>query len=672
MCGITGFLNATRAHSGDAMKRIVLHMADTLRHRGPDDGGAWADPDAGVALGMRRLAILDLSPAGHQPMQSASGRYEIVFNGEIYNSPELRRELAAGDATLLFRGHSDTEVMLAAFDRWGPDKAVSRFNGMFAFALWDRQQRKLTLGRDRFGEKPLYYAVLGGTLLFGSELRALRAHPEFSGEIDLGAVALYLRHNCVPAPHSIYTTVRKLPPATLLTVSTQDLACEPRTYWSARDAAEAGVRNVYPGSEDEAVDELDSLLRDAVKLRMQADVPLGAFLSGGVDSSVVTALMQAQSTAAVQTFSIGQMDREFDEAPEAARVAHHLGTDHTELYVSSEDALSVVPRLPQIYDEPFADSSQIPTFLVAQLARKKVTVSLSGDGGDEVFGGYNRHTWGGHVWGKLETVPLPLRRTCASAILALSSDAWDALFHRAGPVLPNSWRQRMPGVKLYKLASIMDSRNPRDMYRRLTEHWSDPSQILPGFVEPPTPLVHGASSGLASATEEMMYLDSVTYLPDDILVKLDRATMAASLEGRIPLLDHRIFEFAWRLPLPMRVQGREGKRVLRQVLSRYVPRELVERPKLGFGIPLASWLRGPLRPWAEEFLDEGRLRREGFFNPRPIRRAWQELLAGRGTWEFQLWDVLMFEAWLEESRSEERVPLVPASSYEVRASRGDA
>jgi asparagine synthase (glutamine-hydrolysing) len=599
---------------------------------------------------MRRLAILDTSPAGHQPMQSASGRYRMVFNGEIYNCEDLRRELLSEGFAFAFRGHSDTEVMLAAFEQWGIDKAVGCFNGMFAFALWDRHNRNLTLGRDRFGEKPLYYAIIGGKFLFGSELKALQAHPEFTGEIDRGAVALYLRHNCIPAPYSIYNTVRKLPPATLLTVSADDFTSTPCAYWSAREVAESGIHNTFTGSEQEAVEALDGLLRDAIKIRMYSDVPLGAFLSGGIDSSTVVGLMQAQSTIPVKTFSIGQLESGYDEAPEASLVARHLRTDHTELYVTPEEAMAVVPRLAQIYDEPFADSSQIPTFLVSQLAREKVTVSLSGDGGDEVFGGYNRHTWSGPLWRKLQPVPLALRRLGASMILTLSPQSWDALFHSASPVLPRMWRQRVPGYKLHKLASVMDSHDVYDMYHRFTSHWSDPPLLQSDVVEPGKLLTSDGLSQLLSATEQMMYLDSVTYLPDDILVKLDRATMAVSLEGRIPLLDHRVAEFAWRLPLSMRVRGREGKWILRQVLYRYVPRELIERPKFGFGVPLALWLRGPLRDWAEELLDERRLRYDGFFNIAPIRRAWEEHLSGRLNWEYHLWDILMFQAWLDESR----------------------
>lgn len=664
MCGIAGFLESNPRSWPETLREVSQRMANTLRHRGPDDGGTWVDAEAGVALSMRRLAILDLSEAGHQPMQSASGRYVIVFNGEIYNCEELRRELRAQGKAPAFRGHSDTEVMLAAFESWGILNSLQRFNGMFAFGLWDRWQRTLTLARDRFGEKPLFYSVVGGTLLFASELKAFRVHPAFVGQIDLDAVALYLRHNCIPAPYSIYSNTRKLPPASLLTVSATDFAVAPRSYWSLRETAEAGVANPLTGTESDAVDELDALLRDAVKMRMYSDVPLGAFLSGGIDSSTVVSLMQAQTSHPVKTFSIGLREPGYNEASEAAQVACHLHTDHIELYATPQDAMEVLPRLPKVYDEPFADSSQIPTFLVARLAREHVTVSLSGDGGDEVFGGYNRHTWASRLWRKLGPIPLPLRRLGAAGILHLSAEAWDSLIRASSPLLPREWRQRGPGYKLHKLASVMGSSDVYEMYYRLTSHWMAPETIALGGREPPTALTQGGIALFPSASEQMMYLDSVTYLPDDILVKLDRATMAVSLEGRVPLLDHRVAEFAWRLPLRLRVRGRQGKWILRQVLYRYVPRELVERPKSGFGIPLDSWLRGPLRDWAEALLDEGRLRREGFFDPEPIRRSWHEHLCGRRSWQYHLWDVLMFQAWLDEHH---RAP--ESDAYESPAAR---
>jgi asparagine synthase (glutamine-hydrolysing) len=650
MCGIAGFLESNLRSSPDVLREIATRMGNTLRHRGPDDGGVWADAEAGIAISMRRLAILDLSPAGHQPMQSNRGRYVLVFNGEIYNCEDLRRELLSQVPELTFRGHSDSEVMLAAFECWGVRDSLRRFNGMFAFGLWDRLDRTLTLARDRFGEKPLYYGNVGGTLWFASELKALRAHPRFPGGIDLGAVALFLRHNCVPAPYSIYSNTLKLPPATLLTVSASDLTASPQPYWSIRDVAEAGVANRFAGSERDAIEVLDELLRDAVKIRMYSDVPLGAFLSGGIDSSMVVSLMQLQSSIPVKTFSIGFRENDYNEACDAAQVARHLGTDHTEFYVTPEEAMEVVPLLPHMYDEPFADSSQIPTFLVSRLARQHVTVSLSGDGGDEMFGGYNRYTWGGPLWRKLKPFPRSARRLGAAGITALSPEGWDSLFRAFRFLLPRAWRQRVPGYKLHKLASVMGSSDVHGMYYRFASHWFEPEAVVPGAREPLTLLTNGDLARLPTAAEQMMYLDSVTYLPDDILVKLDRATMAVSLEGRTPFLDHRVAEFAWRLPLTLRIREGVGKWILRQVLYQYIPRELVERPKFGFGIPLGSWLRGPLRDWAEALLDEGRLRREGFFDPQPIRRIWQQHLSGRRSWEFHLWDVLMFQAWLEENR----------------------
>ena len=655
MCGISGFLDLSNANSASELRSIATSMADTLRHRGPNDGGVWADAEAGIALSMRRLSILDLSAAGHQPMESSSGRYIIVFNGEIYNYEDLRSELSSAEQGCSFRGDSDTEVMLAAFEKWGVEQSVTRFNGMFAFAVWDRRDRSLTLGRDRFGEKPLYYSRFGKYFIFGSELKALRAHPGFSNEVDPGAVALFLRHNCVPAPYSIYRNTCKLPPATLLRVSHRDFDSNPRPYWSLREVIDEAVSAPLKCGELEAVEQLDWILRDAVRIRMRSDVPLGAFLSGGIDSSTVVSLMQAQSLARVRTFSIGNHDREFNEAKEAARVARHLGTEHTELYVTPDEAMAVIPSLPRIYDEPFADCSQIPTILVSQLAREQVTVSLSGDGGDEFFGGYNRHGWSNTLSRSLDHFPLFLRKVGAAGIRTISPDGWDLLFQVCKPATPVRWQQRMPGYKLHKLASVLESYDVHTLYERLTSHWLDPLTILPGVSEYPVPLSRNHHH-LRHAAEDMMYLDSVSYLPDDILVKFDRATMAVSLEGRAPLLDHRVAEFAWKLPMSMRIRRRQGKWILRQILYRYVPRELVDRPKSGFGIPLSNWLRGPLRDWAESLLGECRLRDDGYFNSTPVLKMWREHLSGKRNWEYNLWDVLMFQAWLDESRRSSNDP----------------
>ena len=650
MCGISGFLDLRCETPSGELRSIAMRMADALRHRGPDDGGVWTDTEAGVALSMRRLAILDLSPAGHQPMESSSGRYVIVFNGEIYNLDELKDELAQETGRCYFRGTSDTEVMLTAFEKWGVEQSLVHFNGMFAFAVWDRRERNLTLARDRFGEKPLYYSQTGSFFIFGSELKALRAHPVFSNELDLEAVGQFLRYSCVPAPYSIFRNTRKLPAATLLRVAAGDFTSSPRPYWTLREVIEEAVANPLQCSADEAAEQLDWMLRDAVRIRMRSDVPLGAFLSGGIDSSTVVSLMQAQSNIPVRTFSIGSHDREFDEAKEAFKVARHLNTEHTELYVTSEEAMAVVPSLPRIYDEPFADPSQIPTILVSRLARESVTVCLSGDGGDEVFGGYNRHAWGDTVGSTLRYLPHSLRKVASGGLRSLQPDGWDSLFRMCRGAIPARWRLRMPGYKLHKLASILESRDNAALYERLSSHWLDPQNSLQATSGPPVPTDAERPHHFHHAAEELMYLDSVRYLPDDILVKLDRATMALGLEGRAPFLDHRIAEFAWRLPLSMRIRGREGKWILRQVLYRYVPRSMVDRPKSGFGIPLAPWLRGPLRDWAESLLSESRLRREGYFRPGPILRMWREHLSAQGNWEYCLWDILMFQAWLDECR----------------------
>lgn len=650
MCGITGFLDSSQKTVTDTARATAKRMLDTLTHRGPDDGGVWIGAKDGIALGNRRLAIIDLSPEGHQPMHSACGRYVIAFNGEIYNFKTLLRELEGlGHA---FRGHSDTEVMLAAISQWGLERALERFNGMFAFALWDRKERILHIARDRLGEKPLYYGWMGGTFLFGSELKALKAHPNFKGEINRDALTLYLRHSYIPAPYSIYEKIYKLPPGTVLTLTHTHKAGENPTlipYWSAREAAERGVADTFTESADEITAHLDNLLRDAVKLRMETDVPLGAFLSGGVDSSTVVALMQAQSERSVETFSIGFHEAEYNEAEYAKAVARHLGTEHTELYVTPEEAMKVIPRLPALYDEPFSDSSQIPTFLVSQLARRHITVSLSGDGGDELFAGYDRYLRGRSTWSKTGWMPPGLRRGVANALTAISRQGWGRTFNRLRAFVPPKGRQRTPSDKLRKSAKILRVKSPEAMYLNLVSHWKRPESLVIGGSEPLTALTDQELwAHLPSFTHRMMYLDTVTYLPDDILVKVDRASMGVSLEGRVPLLDHRVVEFSWRVPLKMKIKDGRGKWLLRQVLYEYVPKELIERPKMGFDVPTGAWMRGPLREWTESLLNERRLRQEGFFDPHPIREKWAEHLSGKRNWQYHLWDVLMFQAWLDE------------------------
>ncbi len=643
MCGVTGYWQVT-GHSAEAAEAIVGAMAQQIVYRGPDDSGVWVDEAAGVALAHRRLAILDLSPAGHQPMLSAGGRLVVAFNGEIYNHLELREELAGQ----VWRGHSDTETLLAAFECWGIETTLKKCVGMFAIALWDREARVLTLARDRLGEKPLYYGCQGETLLFGSELKALKAHPAFGAEIDRDALALFLRHNAVPAPYSIYRGIHKLPPGTFLQIQAGQTDAQPVAYWSARSIAEIGQRNPFRGSDAQAATELERLLGQAVGGQMVADVPLGAFLSGGIDSTTIVALMQAQSARPVQTFTIGFNEAGYNEAVHAHAVARHLGTEHTELYVTPQDAMDVIPNLSAIYDEPFADSSQIPTCLVSRLARHHVTVSLSGDGGDELFGGYNRYFWARNLWRKFGWMPRPLRAALAGVLTTVPPAAWNTAFQKLGQWLPARLRYANPGDKLHKAAEILAVRSPEEIYLGLVSHWKHPAQLVRGSHEPPTLLTDPSrQADLPDFEQRMMYLDTVTYLPDDILTKVDRAAMAVSLETRVPLLDHRVVEFAWTLPLDMKIRHGQGKWLLRQVLYRHVPQSLMERPKMGFGVPIDQWLRGPLKPWAAALIEPARLTREGIFDPAPIQRKWLEHQAGARNWSYYLWDVLMFQAWRE-------------------------
>lgn len=631
------------------MPQRLRAMGQAIITRGPDDAGEWWDASAGIGLSHRRLSVLDLSPAGHQPMESAGKRFVLVFNGEIYNHLELRLALENEGRTQVWRGHSDTETLLAGFAAWGVESTLGQAVGMFAFALWDRDEQVLTLGRDRLGEKPLFYGWQRGCFLFGSELKALRAHPAFEGGIDRGALALYMRHNCIPAPYSIHPGVYKLPPASLLRVSLAKPEPQISTYWSAVSATQ--LAGSFQGSAEDAVQALETLLRKSIGQQMVADVPLGAFLSGGVDSSAVVALMQAQSARAVKTFSIGFHEDAFDEAHYAKEVARHLGTDHEELYVTGAQAMEVIPQLPQLYDEPFADSSQIPTFLVAKLARRRVKVSLSGDAGDELFCGYNRYLVAKRLWRNVKTMPGPLRHLLSRCLEGMSPDTWNRLSAPVMSILPAHLRHTNVGDKLHKLAGVMNIESSAALYHRLVSHWNDPSSIVLDSAEPSTLLqTIGPALDHLSEIERMMALDLVTYLPDDNLVKVDRAAMGNSLESRVPMLDHRVVEFAWSLPQHYKLRNGVTKWVLREVLYRHVPRKLIERPKMGFGVPIDQWLRGPLRDWAETLLAEPRLRSEGFFDPAPIRRKWIEHLSGQRNWQYHLWDVLMFQAWLETSR----------------------
>ena len=669
MCGFAGLLTPAPLPT-DRLEHRASAMASRLAHRGPDDASVWADGPAGIGLAHRRLAVLELSPAGRQPMHSASGNLVLAFNGEIYNHAELRAELAGGaGAAPAWRGHSDTETLLAGFERWGVQATLRRAVGMFALALWDRRTRTLTLARDRFGEKPLHYGWVGGAFVFGSELKALRAHPGFDNPVCRAALADYLRFGCVPAPRTIHQGVFKLEPGCLLAV--QGRAPErtpvlpPRApsvvgtldlsrWWSLADAVVAGARAPLR-DETEALDELEARLSDAVRLQSLADVPLGAFLSGGVDSSAVVALMQRQAARPVRSFTVGFEESGFDESPHARAVARHLGTEHHEIFVTAAQARELIPRLPAIWDEPFADSSQIPTLLVCQAARRELTVALSGDAGDEVFGGYNRYLWGPRLWRCLRLLPYPLRQALARALRAGSPAAWDRLLGHAGVL--------RPGEKLHKLAhALRGARSVDDLYANLVgdADWAarlvrgapaaDPGAASAGPAAAFGPVAPGHAAALAALDDpraRMMFLDTLGYLPDDILCKVDRAAMSVGLETRAPFLDHRVVELAWRLPMSMKIRDGTGKWALRQLLYRHVPRELIERPKAGFAIPVGQWLRGPLREWAEGLLSESRLRSEGYLEPGPVREAWQQHLGGRYDWTARLWGVLMFQAWVE-------------------------
>ena len=651
MCGVTGIIykggvNAQRATN------IVKYMSDALVHRGPDDSGIWIDEQAGVVLAHRRLSILDLSSAGHQPMSSRSGRYVLVFNGEIYNHNELRAELHSSVSnTITYNGNSDTETLLVCIEEWGLEVTLGKMVGMFAIALWDKEKQQLVLVRDRMGEKPLYYGMIGKHFVFSSELKSITAHPEFQDEIDRDALSLYFRHNYIPTPYTIWKGIKKLQPGSYLILKNDCSEAEIFSYWSINDAVKCGVESPFTGTPDDAVDELEKHLSRSIAGQMISDVPLGAFLSGGVDSSTVVALMQEQSSRPIKTFSIGFHEDSYNEAKYAKEVAKHLGTEHTEIYVTPKQAMDVIPLLPTLYDEPFADSSQIPTFLLSQMTKEHVTVSLSGDGGDELFCGYNRYEWADTLWNNLNRFPAPMRIGLSKLICFFPPKLWDKVFRTLSFLIPNKYQYGSPGDKIHKLAELFSVNTPEEIYYHLVSHWKHPSDIVLNSQEPPTVLTNRDSWVSTDSFEDrMMYLDQRTYLTDDILVKVDRAAMGVSLETRVPMLDHRVVEFAWKLPLDYKLRDGQTKWPLRQLLYRYVPKKLIERPKMGFGIPIDEWLRGPLREWAEELLDQTRIKNEGYLDSVKIKSKWDDHLSGRRNWAYYLWDVLMFQSWLENQR----------------------
>jgi len=658
MCGITGIFGNLRK---DELAISVQKMSSTLTHRGPDDAGTWINEESGIAFGHQRLSIVDLSSVGHQPMMSPCGRFSVIFNGEIYNHLQLRDKLNASAYKQSWKGHSDTETLVSAFSQWGIEKTLEQLVGMFAIAVWDTRIKKLYLIRDRFGEKPLYYGWSNNTFLFGSELKALRSYKGFNNEIDRNVLSLYMQYMYVPSPYSIFKDVYKLDPGCILEIDDSGKVQPPeqitssvfnakgisiKQWYSLSKIAKNSQNNLIE-DENEAIELLEKTLLESVQSQLISDVPLGAFLSGGIDSSVIVSLMQKVSKNPVKTFTIGFEESAFNEAIYAKDVAKHLGTDHHELYITASDAIEVIPSLPTLYDEPFADSSQIPTYLVSQLAHQSVTVSLSGDAGDELFGGYNRYLWGSRVWNKVKWIPPNLRSIVGGVIQKLPVSEWDKLGHS----LPNKYRVSSMGDKAHRMAHRLKTvKNLDDMYHSLvTEGYREESLVINDGLVLETKLDnYNIISSISESEQRMMLWDSLTYLPDDILTKVDRAAMGVSLETRIPFLDHRVAELAWRLPLEMKIKNGEGKWPVRQVLYKYVPRELIERPKAGFAVPVGQWIRGPLREWASDLLDEKRIQREGYFNPKLVKELWEQHLSGRHDWTPRLWAILMFQAWLEE------------------------
>lgn len=644
MCGITGIVFES---SSDRLSNIE-EMTATLLLRGPDDHGVWVNREKGIALGFRRLSIIDLSQAGHQPMPSASGRFMIVFNGEIYNFKEISAELL--QLGWVFRGHSDTEVLLAAIETWGIQKSLNKFNGMFAFALWDNQDDVLYLARDRFGEKPLYWGWSENTLLFASELKALKKYKALKLEIDRYSLNLFMQYSYIPAPYSIYKNIEKVEPGYYLRIN-RNKDVKKITYWSAVETVNNVIKKNVKASEEESLTLLEKGLKKSISLRSIADVPLGAFLSGGIDSSLVTALMQENSNKPINTFTIGFGEQKFNEAPYAKAIANHLGTHHTELYVTNKNALDVIPKLPHLYDEPFADSSQIPTYLVSQLARQFVTVCLSGDGGDELFGGYNRYTWGAPLYESTSRLPSLARSSFAHLLRVLHPDKWEAIYNRASNLFPPSVKVSALRNKIVKASEALNSSDSLvHFYASITSIIKNSQElVLESGNGHPITSINELIQKKGDSVSWMMIADVLTYLPGDILTKLDRASMGSSLEARVPFLDPDLFEIAWMLSPHMKIRGKKGKIALREVLYKHVPEQLIERPKMGFGIPIGEWLLGPLKEWAEELLSENRIKEQGFLNIDIVKRFWTEHRSKRQDRTHELWNILMFQAWLQEN-----------------------
>ena len=650
MCGITGFYSNTLS----TFNNIILKMNSAITHRGPDSNNVWQDKNSGIFLGHQRLSIIDLSMAGNQPMVSNSGRFILTYNGEIYNHLEIRKELKKIDLNIKWKSNTDTETLLEALEYWGTEKTLKKTIGMFAFGLWDKRKRSLTLARDRMGEKPLYFGWQGKKLkkvfLFGSELKSLKVHPEFNREINRDAIALQLRHNYIPDPYSIYKGIHKLLPGHYLELTQKDLKQNflpaSKIYWSLTKSAIYGNSNQLTQSDENIQDDLEKCLKLSVKQKMISDVPLGAFLSGGIDSSTIVSLMQSQSTHPIKTFTIGFNEDDYNEAQYAKKIANHLGTDHTELYFSSKTALEIIPKLPIIYDEPFSDNSQIPSILLSQLAKKDVKVALSGDGGDELFCGYNRYISTNNWLNKFSSIPISLREILAYALKLISQNNWNKLFK----LLPGLNQHVNYGHKIHKGAKALETSTLLDLYNIFFSHWQNPTEVVINSREQGNFLSDFKSEVLNfNNHQKMMLLDLITYLPNSILVKVDRASMASSLEARVPFLDHKLIEYVWKIPHALKFRDGNGKWILKQILNKYVPKNLTERPKKGFGIPIGFWLRGPLKDWAENLLNEKKLSQEGYFNTKLIRDKWKEHLSNKNNWQYDLWNVLMFQAWIDSN-----------------------